>query len=72
MCSASISFLWTNIACNYYSKCPKILYTKVSDKIAYANSADPNQTAGAVWLGSTLFATPLGILRNNCKKKRKI
>ena len=33
-----------------YSKCPKILYTKVSDKMAYANSADPDQTApeGAV------------------------
>ena len=35
-----------------YSKCkyPKILYTKVSDKTAYANSADLDQTApeGAV------------------------
>ena len=29
---------------------PKILYTKVSDKMTYANSADPDQTApeGAV------------------------
>ena len=27
-----------------YSKYPKILYTKVSDKIAYANSVDPDQT----------------------------
>ena len=26
-------------------KCPKILYTKVSDKMEYANSADPDQTA---------------------------
>ena len=24
-----------------YSKCPKILYTKVSDKMATASSADP-------------------------------
>ena len=24
-------------------KCPKISYTKVADKIAYANSADPDQ-----------------------------
>ena len=24
-------------------KCPKILYTKVSDKMAYTNSADPDQ-----------------------------
>ena len=29
----------------YYGKCPKILYTKISDKMAYANSVDPNQTA---------------------------
>ena len=26
-----------------YGNCPKILYTKVFDKIAYANSADPDQ-----------------------------
>ena len=33
-----------------YSKCPKISYTKVSNKMEYANSADPDQTApeGAV------------------------
>ena len=31
---------------------------KFSDRTAWANSADPNQTAprGAVWSGSTLFA----------------
>ena len=42
-------------------KCPKILYTRISDKMAYANSADPDQTApeGAVWSRSTLFAIPL-------------
>ena len=28
-----------------YSKCPKILYTKISDKMAHANSAYPDQTA---------------------------
>ena len=35
--------------------------------MAYANNADPDQTApeGAVWSGSTLFAIPLNILRNN-------
>ena len=34
----------------FYGKCPKISYTKVFDKIAYANGADPDQTApeGAV------------------------
>ena len=26
-----------------YGKCPKILNTSVSDKSAYANSADPDQ-----------------------------
>ena len=33
-----------------YSKCPKILYTKVANKMVYANSADQDQTApsGAV------------------------
>ena len=42
-----------------------------SDKMTYANSADPDQTApeGAVWSGSTLFAIPLSILRDNCKKQ---
>ena len=34
----------------WYGKCPKISYTKVANKMAYANSADPDQTApeGAV------------------------
>ena len=41
----SLNFVWFN-----YGKCPKILYIKVVDKMAYANSADPDQTApeGAV------------------------
>ena len=36
--------------------------------MAYENSAYPDQTApeGAIWSGSTLFAIPLSILRNNC------
>ena len=43
-----------------YSKCPKILHTKIIDKMAYANSADPDQTGpeGAVWSRSTLFVIP--------------
>ena len=28
-----------------YGKCPKSLHTKVADKMAYANNADPGQTA---------------------------
>ena len=35
-----------------YGKCPKILYTKVADKMSYANSKD---LEGAVWSGSVLF-----------------
>ena len=33
-----------------YGKCPKISNTKASDKMTYANSVDPDQTApeGAV------------------------
>ena len=40
--------------------------------MAHANSVEPDQTApeGAVWSGSTLFAIPLGILGNNCIKKK--
>ena len=42
-----------------YGKCPKFSYDKVSDKMAYANSADPDQTApkGAVWSGSVYHST---------------
>ena len=45
-----------------------MLYIKVSHKMAYTNSADPDQTApeGAVWSGATLFAILLSILRSNC------
>ena len=55
-----------------YGKYPKIPYTKVSDKMQYTNSADPDQTApeGAVWSESTLFVIPLNILRNNCIKSK--
>ena len=51
--------------------CPKILYTKVN-KMAYANSADPDQTApeGAVWSGFTLFTFPQSSFRNNCIKSK--
>ena len=51
----------------------KISYTKVSDKIAYANSVELDQTApsGAVWSGSTLFAISLSLLRNSFTKVKK-
>ena len=57
-----------------YDKCPKILYSKMSDKLAFANSADPDQTApkGAAWSGSTLFAIPLRILKKELHKKQNL
>ena len=44
-----------------FGKCPKISYTKMSEKMACANNAEPDQTAPeeAVWSGSTLFAIPV-------------
>ena len=44
-----------------YGNCPEISHTNFSGKMAYANSADRNQTApeGEVRSGSTLFAIPL-------------
>ena len=51
-----------------YGKCPTILYTKVTDKMVYANSADPDQTA--VWSGSTLFAVPLVFQILKCIKSK--
>ena len=33
----------------FYGKCPKISYTKGSDKMAYTISADPDQTAPWVY-----------------------
>ena len=50
----------------------QVSYTEVSNKTAYANSADLDQiaTERAVWSGSTLFAIPLRILRNNCMKNK--
>ena len=34
-----------SVYANGYGKCPKNSNTKVSDKMTYANSADPDQTA---------------------------
>ena len=48
------------------SKCSTISYIKVIDKMAYANSVDPDQTAPDQ--GLYCFAIPLYILRNNCIK----
>ena len=57
-----------------YGKCPKISYTKITNKMGFANSADPDQTApeGAVWSGSTLFAILVSILKHKSIKIKKI
>ena len=59
--SAKVQFIYTTVNVLKFHT-PKWL----------ANSADPDQTApkGAVWSGSTLFAIPLIILRNNWKSKK--
>ena len=67
-------FIWIfreSTAGKVYCKCPKISYTKVADKMAYTNRADPDQTVpeGEVWSGSTLFAIPLSSLRQNCIRR---
>ena len=55
------------------AKCPKISCTDISDKMAYANGADPDQTVPAVLSGSTLFAIPQSILkRNNCLESKQL
>ena len=54
-----------------YGKCPKILYTKVAKKMAYANMHMQKMApSGAVWSGSALFAFPLSSLGNNCIKSK--
>ena len=47
-----------------YHKYPKSLYTKLSDKMAYANSADLDQIRSSL-ISFALFAIPLSILGNN-------
>ena len=42
------------------------MFSKVSDKMAYANNVDPDQTAP---FRSTLFAISLSILRTAYKQK---
>ena len=39
----------------YYSKCSEISHSKVANKMAYTNSADPDQTAPEGASGSTPF-----------------
>ena len=45
----------------------------MTDKIAYANSVDQDQTApeGAFWSGSTLFAIQLSILKKTTAQKKQ-
>ena len=48
----------------FYGKCAKISYTKVSDKMAYANSADPDQTAPEILNILQTFAQNLYFILN--------
>ena len=54
------------------SFCQSHMFSKVSDKMAYANSINSDQTApeGAVWSGSTLFAIPQSSLWNKHVKSK--
>ena len=54
------------------SKCPKISYTNLSEKVACANSVDHDQAplSGTVWSESTLFAFSQNILWNKCIKNK--
>ena len=49
-----------------YSNCPKILYSKLYDKMAYANCADPDEIASDQ---GPYFAIPPSILWKNGIKK---
>ena len=46
----------------------------MSDKMTYANNADPDKTApgGAVWSGSTLFAIQLSFFKKQLHKKQNL
>ena len=54
-----------------YGKCLKILNIKWSDKMAYANGVDQDQTApsGVVWSGSTLFVIYWKYFKKQHKKQ---
>ena len=49
-CDNNMRFGPVSVLFNHYGKCPKNSNTKASDKMTYANSVDPDQTApeGAV------------------------
>ena len=55
-----------------FSICPKILYNNLPDRIAYENSAGPDQTApeGASDEGLHYLPFHSGILLNNCIKEK--
>ena len=51
-----------------YGKCPKISYTKVSDKWNICKQGRPRSDCS--WSDSTLFAIPTIIFKNNCIKSK--
>ena len=48
MVNSDRSYVGLLIDVSIYGKCPKISNTKFSDKMAFASSADPDQTAPEV------------------------
>ena len=57
-CKLLLDIVTEQCGCFVYSEHPKILYTKVSDKMTYANSAEPAQNAleEAVWSGFVCYS----------------
>ena len=53
-----------------YGKCPKILNAKVSDKMAYANRADPDQTVPEEAIKVYPVCHSTKYFRNNCIKSK--
>ena len=51
---ADLSLRWSYMPFCWF--CHEVAHLKFSDRQIWANSADPDQTACAVWSGSTLFA----------------
>ena len=55
-----------------YVFCTKIVYTKVSDKMAYANSADPDQTAPEEQSDQGLHCLPFHYFKKQLHKKQNL
>ena len=59
----------TNVS-TVYSKCPKILYVKVSDKIVYANMQSQNRWLPQEQSDQGLHCHSTKFVENNCIKSQ--